>query len=306
MPDAQTTASALSAAITFKVQREVLANLRADLVFANEQYAAQGDFDEGKDTLMWVDVPDLAINTTPLTEGSRPEKKALSMGTVTASTTQYGDLVSITDVAKVKSPIEIVPIASERLSRQSRESIDQITRDAIAAGGTPFYAGTGNTDRAGVAAGDVVAMATLRTLRATMYLNKIPMFPDETYQLWVSPNVGLDIRSDSNFIDAVKYQFAGKLLRGEIGTIAGFKVIEVVNAPTFSSTTTVHASLALGAQKGWGAGELQSLQTYHVAPGGDHTDPLAQEELVGWKVMFGVAVLDNDFYYRLESGATAL
>lgn len=306
MADAQTTASALSAAITFKVQRDVLKNLRAELVYANAEYAASGDFDAGRDTLMWVDVPDIAINTTPLTEGSRPEKKALTLGTVTCSTTQYGDLVAITDVAKVKSPIEIVPIATERLSRQARESIDKINRDAIAAGGTAFYAGSGNAARADLAGTDLVTVATLRTLKATMFLNKIPMFADGMYRLLVSPNVGLDIRSDSNFIDAVKYVDNRVLLRGEIGEIAGFRVIEVVNAPTFASTTTVHASIALGAQKGWGAGELQSLQTFHVAPGGDHTDPLAQEELVGWKVNFGVAVLDNSFYYRLESAATSI
>lgn len=284
----------------------VLKNLRANLVYAGEQYAAQGDFDMGTDTLMWVDVPDLAINTTPLTEGTRPDKKALTLGTVTASTTQYGDLVSITDIAKVKSPIEIVPIAVERLSRQARESLDQINRDAIAAGGTVMYAGTGNLARADLASTDLVTVAFLRKAKATMFLNNIPTFEDGMYQLLVSPNVGLDIRADADFIDAVKYVNNRPLLRGEIGEIAGFRVIEVVNAPVFTSTTDVHASIALGAQKGWGAGELQSLQTFHVAPGGDHTDPLAQEELVGWKVMFGVAVLDNSFYYRLESAATAL
>lgn len=59
----------------------------------------------------------------------------------------------------------------------------------------------------------------------------------------------------------------------------GFRIMEVVNAPTVSSTVTVYLSIATGAINGWGAGDLQTLTTYHVAPGGDHTDPLAQEEL---------------------------
>ncbi len=84
----------------------------------------------------------------------------------------------------------------------------------------------------------------------------------------------------------------------------GFRIMEVVNAPTFSSTVLVYASIAVGRLKGWGAGELQTLRTYHVAPGGDHKDPLAQEELVGWKVAFGVAVLSNTYYFRFESAAT--
>ena len=68
----------------------------------------------------------------------------------------------------------------------------------------------------------------------------------------------------------------------------------------------MYAAIAIGAIKGWGAGELQSFRAYHVAPGGDHTDPLAQIEEVGWKVNFGCAPLNNSYYYRYESAATAL
>lgn len=305
MTDVQTTASALSSAITFKVQREVLKNLRAALVFADPEYSMDGDFDEGTDSLMWVDVPDISINTTPLTEGSRPDKRALSLNTVTCSTTQYGDLVAITDVAKVKSPVQLVPIATEHVQRQAAETIDQISRDAIAAGGTPFYADA-KTSRSALDANAKADVADLRKLNQTMFAASIPKFADGFYRLLCSPNVSYDIQSDSNFQAAYQYVDNMPLIKGEVGRIAGFRVIEVVNAPTFSSTVTVHASLALGALKGWGSGELQTLRVFHLAPGGDHLDPLAQEELIGWKVMFGVAVLKNTFYYRYESSATSL
>lgn len=305
MADARTTASALSEAITFKVQSKVLDNLRATLVFADPQYAMQGDFDEGTDTLMWVDVPDLPINTTPLTEGTRPDKRALTMGTVTCSTTQYGDLVAITDLAKVKSPVQIVNIATEHVTRQAAETLDQVNRDAIAAGGTHKFVGT-ETARADILSTDVITVSDLIKLRARMFAGKIPAFADKFYRLFVDAEVAADLKANADFKDAYKYVDNTPLLNGEIGQIAGFRVIEVVNAPTFSSSVTVHGSIAVGAMKGWGSGELQTLRTYHVAPGGDHTDPLAQEELIGWKVMFGVAVLNNSFYYVYESGATEL
>jgi len=306
---AQVTSSTLSAAITFKLQRNVLKNLRASLVYANRDYATQGDFQPGFDTLTFVNVADLPINTTPLTEGTAPSKRSLTIGTVSMSAAQYGDVVSITDVAKVKSPIEVVDIASERLSRQASESIDQITRDVIAAGGTVFYAG-GKTTRAGITGTETLKAADLRKLRATMFKNKIPPFSDGYYRLWIAPQVGYDLRSESSttgaWTDVNKYASPDVLLKGELGRIEGFRVSEVVNAPTFSSGVTVYASIALGDIKGWGVGDIQTLQTYHVAPGGDHTDFLAQEELVGWKVMWGVAVLSNSYYYRCESAATAL
>ena len=308
MVDAQTSASALSAAITFKVQRGVLENLRASLVFADKAFAEMGEFDPGHDTLMFVNVPDLAINVTTLTEGTRPDKRALSIGTVTVSANSYGDLVSITDLAKVKSPIEIVPIATERVSRQAAESLDQVARDVIAAGGTAMFGGVGApANRAAVAATDLARATDLRKLKTKMFKGKIKPFADGFYRLWVHPNVEFDLRNDTStggFIDVNKYTDSSPILAGEVGKLEGFKIMSIVNAPTYASTTTVYGSIAVGNRKGWGAGDLQTLQTYHVAPGGDHTDPLAQEELVGWKVSYGVAVLSNSYYFRLETGAT--
>jgi len=312
MVDAVMSSSALSAAITFKVQRKVLENLRASLVFADDRFAEQGDFDPGHDTLMFVNVPDLPINVTPLTEGTRPDKRALSIGTVTVDADQYGDLVAITDIAKVKSPVEIVSIGSERLSRQSEESLDQISRDVIALGGTTKFANAvagANVVRADLASTDILSAAELRRLKTQMFKAKIRPMADGYYRLWVHPNVEYDLRSDTaagGFIDVKKYTdgLVDDIIRGEVGRMEGFRIMSIVNAPTFASTTTVYRSIALGDKKGWGAGDLQSLNTYHVAPGGDHTDPLAQEELLGWKVSFGLAVLNNGYYFGLESAAT--
>jgi N4-gp56 family major capsid protein len=308
MADVLTESSALSAAITFKVQKKVLENLRAELVYANQEWAEQGDFDPGTDTLLFTSFDDLSFTSqqTPLTEGAAPFRRALTMGTVTVDTDQYGDLLAITDVAKTKSPVQIISIGSERLTRSSLGLIDVINRDVIAAGGTAYYAGSGNAARADLAATDIAAVADLRRMAWQMFKSNIPRKADGFYHLLASPEVCADIAADADFIDAVKYTDRMPLLKNEIGQIAGFRVMSVVNAPTFSSTATVHASIALGAPKGWGSGELQSFQTYHVAPGGDHLDPLAQEELLGYKVMFGVAVLDNSFYFRFESAASDL
>ncbi len=308
---AQTLSSALSAAITFKVQAAVLQNLRASLVYADPSLAQGGQFDPGTDSLMWVDVPDLAINITALTEGTKPTAKALTMGTVTLSTVQYGDLVSITDIAKLLSPVQIVSIGSEHLSRQAAESLDQVARDEIASGGTMFVSSLTVTTRAALTniAGDklhVEGVGGLNALRAKMFANKIPMPEDGYYRLYVSPGQALDLRQDTNFKNAYQYVDNTPLIKGEVGKIAGFKVIEVANAPTVASGITVNIAIAVGAIKGWGAGSLQSMSVYHVSPGGDHADPLAQEELLGWKCMWGVAVLRNSFYFRVESAATAV
>jgi N4-gp56 family major capsid protein len=309
---ANTTASAFSAAITFTVQAKVLENLRNELLWANPAWAEQGRFDPASDLLTFLTFPDLSSTTpqTPLTEGSPPVARAITMTTVTVSTAQYGDLVNITDLAKVKAPREIVGIASERVSRTAREVMDTIARDNIFLGGTPFYQ-AGDTTRAGLASSDLITHADLVKLRSTMKAANIPLPSDGFYKLILSINQTYDLISEttasSSFVALSQYtDRVSNVFRGEVGTLAGFRIIESDTAPTFASTTTVYAGLALGDIRGWGAGELQTLRTYHITPGGDHTDPLAQLEKVGWKVNFGVAPLNNSYFYRVETAATAL
>ena len=309
MTDVRTLSTALAASITFKVQSQVLENLRNALMWADPSMALAGQFDPGTDTLMWVDIPDLPINTTALTEGTRPDKRALTMGTVTLSTTQYGDLVSITDVAKLLSPVQIAAIGAEHISHQAAESLDQVARDEIASGGTPFYASVDHTTRATLDSSDkltVDGIGGLNFLRATMFAAAVPPFADGFYHLFVSPGQALDLRQDDDFKAAYQYVDNTPLVKGEVGRVAGFRVIESQTVATVASGVTVNLAIAIGDIKGWGAGHLQSMQVFHVAPGGDHTDPLEQEELLGWKCMWGVAVLNNDYYFRVESAATAV
>ena len=306
---AQTTSTTLSSILTFEVQRRVLENLRPQLMYAQREMSEVGTFDSGTNQLKFVFVPDLAINTTALTEGAPPTPKALSITPATVSATQYGDLVSITDVAKTVSPIALVETASERVSRQAASSIDQIVRDVIAAGGTAFYANA-VASRVALAAGDKLDSADLRRLRANMFTANISPYADGFYRIIVTAEQGYDLRNDGttngNWVDVNKYSQPDTILRGELGRLEGFRVMEATNGPTFASTVTAHAAIATGAQKGWGWGDLQTLSIHHVPAGGDHTDPLAQEELLGWKVMFGVGVLDSARYRRVESAASTI
>lgn len=309
-----TTSEAFQAAFRTSLQSKVLTNLRDDLTWANPNLAEQGRFDRASDMLTFLKFPDLESTTpqTPLTEGVAPTPRAISMTTVTVSTDQYGDIVQISDLAKVKAPVEIVPIASERIGRVAKEVMDTITRDNIFLGGTPYYAGDATT-RATIddASANKLDAADLILLRSTMKANNVPLGEGGYYKLYLSINQAHDLRAETTasqaWAEISKYTSKiSEVERGEIGALHGFRIIEVDTAPTFSSTLTVYAGLALGGIKGWGAGELQTFQTYHVAPGGDHGDILAQVEAVGWKVNFGVAPLNNGYYYRVESAATSL
>ena len=206
-------------------------------------------------------------------------------------------------------PKGIEATATERITRVGLQVIDRITRDAIFLGGTPFFPNT-ETNRSGLDNNDYVISTDLQKLYSTMRKNLVPTFDDGSYMLFVSEEVAYDLKRDStsgnNWIEINKYTTTEPIMSGEIGKYHGFRIVPTTTNPTVSSSVTVSLSLAVGNIKGWGAGNLQTFRTYHKAPGGDHDDLLEQEELMGWKVMFGVATLNNDYYYRLESYASTL
>ncbi len=73
------------------VQKNVLANLRNSLPYADKAYSEQGTkLGNGFDTLSFVTIPDPTLATTALTEGAAPTSRALTLSTVLVSTTQYG------------------------------------------------------------------------------------------------------------------------------------------------------------------------------------------------------------------------
>lgn len=303
---ADTTSSVLSQVLQAELQDGLLENLRNRLVFGNRAWAEMGRFVKGADAIKFASVPDLAVATTPLTEGSPPTAVALSVAAVTVDSMQYGNLVSITDLAAVKSPVDLVATARERLARNGAETIDQLVRDEVALGGTMFLAEAGSTLRTDLDSGDIVTRATLLKLAARMFYGDVEPFDDGFFILIVSPGVAYDIMADTatgGFVQTHQYTDPRPLIRGEIGSLAQFRIIKAQNAPTFASTITVHASLALGRLPGWGWGDLQTFATYYTAPGGSG-DELHQKESVGWKVAFGVAQIDNARYFRLESAAT--
>ena len=308
---ADTTSAAIAAAVTFKVQRKVLVNLRDNLVFADPAFAEQGEFDPGTDALLFTSYADLGTSTTPLTEGTGPTPRALVMSTVSVDTAQYGDAVSITDLAKLKSGQDLVRVGSERMSRQMKVVLDTLARDSIAGGGTPQYVrdhttfATTNANRAAIAAADVLTLANLNLLAFKMEYANIPRMPDGFYVLWVAPGVAYDLFSDSAFTAVYQYTDNAPLIKGEVGKIGGFRVVMAHTAPTFSSTTTVFASIASGDIKGWGMGSLATTEVFHLNQA-DKSDIVNQKEYLSWKTNYGCAPLANGYYFRFESAATDL
>ena len=286
--------NAYSALITELVSKQAQENLRDRLVHAMPGNYTSGRFQKGSNEIRYARYPDLTplgIADT-LTEGGAPAEYDLTITTESFVPKQYGKVLKITDLAQLDSPHDLISIASERLARAATESMDTIIRDVLKQGTNVRYA-AGRVSRATVAATDKLTGLEVKQTVAKLKAANVPTFADGFYRAIIHPSVEFDILTDTSangFLEASKYTKNLELLNGEIGAYAGVRFLVSPTAATFTGgvggALTIHSSFFFGPDA-YIVGDSQTLQSYFVAPGGDHADPVAQIATLGFKMRFG-------------------
>jgi N4-gp56 family major capsid protein len=241
-------------------------------------------FIKGTNTLRYARYADLGVNTTPLTEGAPPVDQALTISSEFFTATQYGSTIAISDLAN----IHLV-----------RDNLHSNAATAAVFGATASGTLTQNAANSAVAAAGVLNGAFVKQIVARLKGSNVPQFADGTYRAIIHPSQEYDLISDTavnGWIESRKYVDNTDLLTGEIGMFAGVRFIVSSDAKVYTtagaSAGNVYAALFLGPDA-YAIGDSQTLQSYFVAPGGDHTDPLAQKALLGYKMRFGSLLLDE-------------
>ena len=280
--------------------------LRARAVHAMPGLYVPARFIKGTNTLRYARYADLAVNTTPLTEGTAPTDNELTISSEYFTAAQFGATVAVSDLAQIDSPHDLISIAAERIAYNATRSMDVLVRDEIHAnvltsavfGATGATTLTANTANSAVAAAGVLTGAFVKNMVARLKGANVPQFADGTYRCIIHPSQEYDLVSDTSvngWIEANKYVNNMPLLTNEIGMFAGVRFIVSSDAKVYAtagaSSGNVYNALFLGPDA-YTIGDSQTLQSYFVAPGGDHTDPLAQKALVGYKMRFGSLLLD--------------
>ena len=296
------------------VSQNVQVELRNRMVHALPSNYMPGTFIKGTDRIRYVRYPDISHSLTELSEGVTPDPVVnLSVRTEYFSVKQYGAYTSLSDIVQQDSPHDLVSIASERISFAAAQSMDRIVRDVMNAGTARVHyaqaqsTSSSITTRAGLA-GATISDAADATARQDYKLNglevkkavarlktaNIPPFADGYYRCIIHPNQQFDLLTDTSnhgFLEATKYTQSLDLLNGEIGAYSGVRFLVSPEAKTFDvSGTTVYSALFFGPDA-FVVGDSQTMQTYFVAPGGDHSDPLSQRALLGYKVRFGAMIV---------------
>ena len=306
-----TSESNFSSTVVALVSRRLEEALRANYVhLAPGNYVAGNRVRDGFNALTYVGYQDLAAATTQLTEGTAPTANTLGIVIDTCTASQVGATVEITDLAAAQSPHQLFEVAANVIADNAAKTYDVLVREILNAGASVQYVTA--SARSLVATSNIITGAQVKKMWSILKRNNVPTFADGTYRAIVHPDAVYDLQTDTasgGWMDVWKYTDNTPLLANEIGRFGGVRFMVSSNAKVFAtagaSSANVYSTVFFGPDA-YVLGDMQSLSTHFVPPGGDHTDPLAQKAIVGWKGAFGCMLLDANGprYVRLEHGTT--
>jgi len=192
-------------------------------------------------------------DVSALTEGVIPTGKKMSIVAITASLTQYGDYVAISDILDAHGIEDTKLGAVEELGAAGGLTLEKTVRNTLMAGTNILFADAINkstgayvstpSDEAGLqtALGSYYCNLTARVInKAVTQLKKgaqMVKYSGGYYVAVVHPDVAEDLRNDSAWIEAHKYSATEEIFNGEIGRMHGVRFLESNLAPVIKKTS---------------------------------------------------------------------
>lgn len=241
---------------------------------------------------------------TPLTEGVTPTGQNINISADTATVSQYGGYVVLSDVLELSAIDNVVVETVELIGKQAGLTLDTITRNELNGGTNVVYApkadGTAVASRSALDATCKLTVATIKKVAAFLKKNNAPKI-DGSYVAIIHPYVACDLMSDPEWFDAHKYAKPENIFEGEIGRIAGVRFVESSEAMVFDGE--VYSTLFMGANA-YGVTEIEGggLETIIKQKGSSGVaDALDQRSSVGWKATKTAKRLIEAYLVRVES-----
>jgi N4-gp56 family major capsid protein len=199
----------------------------------------------------------------PLSEGVPPIGETMTISQVTATAQQWGDKVTITDVAELTIKHPLFQKAKELVALQVAETLERNTFNSLQAGTQINYVNTRGA-RASLVAGDVLnpheinrAVGTLFTLGAPRYMGdemtntkiaadaggaKASSSPRSMphYTAIMHPLVVQDMRENSSIVQAWSYSDINRLYNYEIGEWGGVRFTFSNMVPSWTGVAQIN------------------------------------------------------------------
>lgn len=247
----------------------------------------------------------IATATTPLSEGTPPSLKDLTMSAITATIDQYGDAIGVSDLLSTTTIDPVLVEITQILAEQAAETIDELVRAVLMTGTTVLYAGAA-TSVGTITATDILTPNEIRRAVLQLKLNRARKI-DGYYHAIIHPRTEHDLTGSDEWREAQIYGNGAKgVFDGSLGTLYGVKFWVTDKAYTVADAgagaVDQFSTIFLG-QNAYASVKLSghNLKTYHKPLGSAGTaDPIDQQQSFGWKVAFTTKILHDAFMLRLE------
>lgn len=286
-------------------------------------------------TIKWRRPVPFAVETDTLLEGQTPNPEIMQYEDISASISQYGGWVQITDVIRDFHEDPVFNNIVELLAKKAADIKEAIIWGVIRAGTNVVYSGAA-TSRATVEApisADELDLC-LRTLKAN-HARPITKMLSGSDKVGTEPvrggYVGVgsiyqeqDIERLDGFVPIHKYGSQAPLCPQEIGTRGQIRFIltphlEPIYGAGSSTTTGVQNTngrvdvfpLVIFGEDAFGVTPLKGMESATVKvqqPGAviTETDPIGQRGLVSWMFWYVAVRLNELWMVRVESAVSAL
>lgn len=202
----------------------------------------------------------------PLSEGVPPVGELLTLQQVSATALQWGDKITITDVAEMTIKHPLFKKAIELTGLQVAETLERNTFNNLNGGAQINYVNSRGS-RASLVAGDVLNVHELNRATAMMVNLGAPRFEGDEmtdmkldadtlrgqskapkvphYTCVLHPFVAGDLRENSQINQAWSYSDINKLYNHEVGQWAAIRFCESNLVPTWTGVAAVQGTAAL-------------------------------------------------------------
>lgn len=299
-----------SNAFTTFVNKVFLQVFEPELRF--EQFAEPPISQEWYSSVTWIKPDRMSVTAAQavLTAGVTPSDTPFKLNTITATAVQYGIYTVLSDeLLKIGTGYDLANTVGTLIGANMARIVDAVIQTEVMAGDNVMYASTTSgwsraANRAALGSTSVPFRYDFEELYARMQSNYAPFADGKYYVGVIHPAVSMYLRTETTaggWTDVAKYSQPDKVFKGEVGMIAGIRLIESAYVQTFSSTITVYPTLIIGKQA-YGISRLSMMETI-VKPlwSAGSSDPLNQRMTIGSKTFFAAKRLQEASLYRLET-----
>ena len=230
----------------------------------------------------WNRVP---LPYSPLSEGVPPIGQAMTVTMVSATAVQWGDKITLTDVAEMTIKHPMFKIAKELCALAVAETLERNTFNNLNAGTQVNYVNTRGA-RASLVTGDVLNLHEINRVTGALETYGAPHFMgDEQTNTKLDAEAGgarassdprgmphyvavvhtlaqQDLRENPTFVTASSYSDINRLYNSEIGELGGVRFTKTNMVPTWTGYAQVNGVAG-------NAGALASGTYYTVLTGSD-------------------------------------